>query len=90
MRLSIVMQAKRSYRKRCSLFFVQVFSNAKANNTIGDKDIDTFLEHPIRKQFQDVFPKEIFRLSSHRELDFSIELIIGSSPTSKAPYRIST
>lgn len=37
-----------------------------------------------------MFSIESLELHYHRELDFSIELMLGETPTSKAPYRMST
>jgi len=37
-----------------------------------------------------VFLAEILELLLHREVDFSIELMLGETPTSKEPYRMST
>ena len=39
-------------------------------------------------EFTDVFPEEIPGLPPRRELDFTIELILGVVPSSKAPYRM--
>lgn len=33
---------------------------------------------------------EVLGLPPHREIDFSIELVLGATPTSMAPYRMST
>jgi hypothetical protein len=37
-----------------------------------------------------VFSEEVPRLSLKRDLDFSIDLLLGVVPTSKVPYRMST
>ena len=39
-------------------------------------------------EFANVFPKELPFLSPHREMDFSIELYLGTDPISIAPYRM--
>ena len=39
-------------------------------------------------EFNDVFPKELPRLPSERELDFPIEIKLGLDPTSNVPYRM--
>ena len=39
-------------------------------------------------EFIDVFPEEIPGLPPWRELDFTIELVPGTVPSSKAPYRM--
>ena len=54
------------------------------------EDADVLSKYPVLQQFQDVFPTEILEFPPHREVNFSIELILGVAPTSKAPYRMST
>ena len=39
-------------------------------------------------EFTDVFPEEIPGLPPRRELDFTIELVPGVVPRSKAPYHM--
>lgn len=39
-------------------------------------------------EFPDVFLNEIPRLPPIREIDFTIELVPGTTPISKAPYRM--
>jgi len=41
---------------------------------------------PVVCEFKNVFPKELSKLAPQREIDFEIELILGSQPISKAPY----
>ncbi|XP_073153306.1 uncharacterized protein [Henckelia pumila] len=43
---------------------------------------------PVVSEFDDVFPDEISGLPPFREVDISIELISGTLPISKAPYRM--
>ena len=42
------------------------------------------------QEFRDVFPDEISGLPPKRDIDFTIELVPGVAPVSKAPYRMST
>eukprot|EP00253_Pinus_taeda_P004224 PITA_04224 len=44
----------------------------------------------ILQQFQDVFLEDISEFPPHKEVEFSIELVLGATPTSKAPYRMRT
>jgi len=37
-----------------------------------------------------VFPDEIPGLPPKRDIDFTIELVLGAAPVSKTPYRMST
>ena len=43
---------------------------------------------PIVREFPDVFPKDLSGLPPDREIEFSIDLLPGFSPISKAPYRM--
>lgn len=48
------------------------------------------LDHPILQEYADVFPSEIPGMLPKRDIDFSIDLILGAEPISKAPYRMTT
>nr|GFD39985.1 putative reverse transcriptase domain-containing protein [Tanacetum cinerariifolium] len=43
---------------------------------------------PIVFEFPDVYPDELPGIPPAREFEFSIELIPGVEPISKAPYRM--
>ncbi|WRX25667.1 Retrotransposon gag domain - like 10 [Theobroma cacao] len=45
-------------------------------------------EIPIVREFPDVFPEDPPNLPLDREIDFSIDLVPGTGPISKAPYRM--
>jgi len=75
------LQMKRSVMKGCKVFFVHVINDEKEYN-------DNLVYIPFIKDFADVFPEEIPGLPPKRELDFSIELVPGTVPVSKAPYRM--
>ena len=47
-----------------------------------------FDDIPILQDFLDVFPREILGLPPKRDMDFTIELIPGFVPNSKAPYQL--
>ena len=40
------------------------------------------------KDFLDVFPEELLGLPPEREVDMSIEILFGTAPNSRAPYRM--
>nr|GFA69657.1 hypothetical protein [Tanacetum cinerariifolium] len=58
--------------------------------TIHDttSDIPSIHDQPILSEFPDVFPDELPGIPLVREVEFSIELISGAKPISKAPYRM--
>jgi len=41
-------------------------------------------------EFEDVFPDEVPGLPPNREVEFSIDLVTGTSPVSMAPYRMAS
>ena len=43
---------------------------------------------PVVKEFPDVFPYDLPGLPPEREIDFKIELALGTKPISRAPYRM--
>ena len=52
-----------------------------------DKDVK-LEDIPIVRDFLDVFPGELHGLPPKREVEFTIELVLGTTPISKAPYRM--
>nr|GFB75726.1 putative reverse transcriptase domain-containing protein [Tanacetum cinerariifolium] len=47
-------------------------------------------DQPIVSEFLDVFPDELPGIPPVREVEFNIEIIPGSEPISKAPYRMAS
>jgi hypothetical protein len=45
-------------------------------------------KYPILKEFQDMFPKEIWGLSSRLDINLTIDLVPKVAPLSKAPYKM--
>nr|GFD15666.1 putative reverse transcriptase domain, aspartic peptidase domain protein [Tanacetum cinerariifolium] len=58
--------------------------------TIHDttSDVPSIHDQPIVSKFPDVFPDELPGIPPVREVEFNIELIPGSEPISKTPYRM--
>ncbi|XP_050916762.1 uncharacterized protein LOC127131922, partial [Lathyrus oleraceus] len=57
--------------------------------TLDTREKRTIEELPIVCEFAEVFPEDISDLPPKREVEFSIDLVPGTSPVSMAPYRIS-
>jgi hypothetical protein len=75
------MQLKKCYQKGCQLFAARVEE--------ASRDVVLNLEdHEILKDFKDVF-QEVPGLPPKRDIEFSINLMPGAAPVSKAPYRMS-
>ncbi|XP_012828508.1 PREDICTED: uncharacterized protein LOC105949735 [Erythranthe guttata] len=55
--------------------------------TLDEDKIDLF-KVPTDCKFPDVFPEDLPGLPPDREIEFEINLIPGSAPISKAPYRM--
>nr|GFB90244.1 putative reverse transcriptase domain, aspartic peptidase domain protein [Tanacetum cinerariifolium] len=60
--------------------------------TIPDttSDVPFIHDQPIVSEFPDVFPDKLPGIPPVREVEFSIELIPGVEPISKAPYRMAS
>eukprot|EP00253_Pinus_taeda_P028065 PITA_28065 len=70
-------------RKGCRVYAIQVgYANSK------DK-LASLNNIPIIQEFTDVFPEDIRGLLPRRNIDFTIELVPGAAPVSRAPYRMS-
>jgi hypothetical protein len=74
------LQARRMLRKGCRRYLA----------TVRDTQQDELkLENiPIVSEFPEVFPEDLPRLPPDREIEFSIDLLPGLGPISKAPYRM--
>jgi hypothetical protein len=76
------MQLKKCYPKGCQLYATWVEEESR--------DVVSNLEdHEVLKEFKDVF-QEVPGLPPRRDIDFSINLMPGAAPVSRAPYRMST
>ncbi|CAN6452104.1 unnamed protein product [Victoria cruziana] len=64
----------------CAAYLVQL------STTEGQ--VKSIAEIPVVNDFVDVFPDDLSGLPPEREVEFRIELIPGTSPISKAPYRM--
>ena len=47
-------------------------------------------EYLVLQEFRDVFPDEIPGLPRKRDIDFTIEIVLGVALVSKTPYQMST
>ena len=43
---------------------------------------------PVVNEFPDIFPKELPGIPPDREIEFTIDLIPGTSPIAQAPYKM--
>eukprot|EP00253_Pinus_taeda_P012142 PITA_12142 len=76
-------QLVKCVRKGCQVYAIQV-------GYVNSKDKSASLNNiPVIQEFTDVFPEEIPGLPPRRNIDFTIELVRGAAPVSRAPYRMS-
>ena len=74
------MQAQRFLRKGCESFLALVLDSRREQVNLENIH--------VVKEFPDVFPKELPRIPLEREVDLSIEVVHGTTPISRAPYRM--
>ncbi|XP_074356149.1 uncharacterized protein LOC141695837 [Apium graveolens] len=75
-----ILKAKKLLRQGCETYLARVVD--------VEKEVLNLDEIPIVKEFLDVFPDELPGLPPNREIEFSIDLVPGVEPVSKAPYRM--
>ena len=75
-----VMMARKMLRKSYPMYLAYV---------VEVRDDDMRLEDiPVVREFPDVFPDDLLGLPPDREIDFQIELALGTDLISRAPYKI--
>jgi hypothetical protein len=82
MREVLSLQLKKSYKKGCQIFVAHMEETPKYM-------MPNIENYAVLKEFEDVF-KEIPGLPPKRDIDLSINLMLGATPVSKTPYRMST
>ena len=73
------LRASSLLKKGCQGFLASVMSN---ESDLKLEDI------PIVREYPDVFPEDLPGLPPEKEVEFTIDLVPGTSPMSKAPYRM--
>ncbi|XP_074322876.1 uncharacterized protein LOC141659849 [Apium graveolens] len=79
-KLISALKASKLLSKGCDGYLAFVKDTSKDESRIED--------YPIVREYEDVFPDELPGLPPHREVEFTIELVPGVEPISKAPYRM--
>ena len=74
------MQARRFLKKGCEAFLALVLDSKR-----GQVNLEDIL---VIKEFFDVFSEELPGLPTKREVDLSIEVLHGTTPLSRTPYRM--
>ena len=74
------MKARRFLRKGCEAFLALI---------LDPKREQVNLENiPVIREFPDVFPEELPGVPPEREVNLSIEVVEGTTPISRTPYRM--
>ena len=76
------LQIKRAVRKGCKAYAVIITDEENKNKTDKLKLEDI----QVLREYANVFPEEIMGLPPKRDLDFTIGLVPGAIPSSKALY----
>jgi hypothetical protein len=61
---------------------------SKVNPMVFNLDARTIEEVPIVQEYPDVFPEELPGMPPDRDIEFIIDLIPGTAPIAKRPYRM--
>ena len=75
-----VMQANKMLRKACQGYLVYAIESPNGEMQLA--------KVPVVNEFFDVFPEDLPGLPPDREIEFEIELALGTEPISIAPYRM--
>ena len=75
------LKAQRMMEKGCQAFLASI-TNVERETPLKVGDVRVIQEFP------EVFPDDLPGLPPNREIDFTIELVPGTEPISKAPYRM--
>ncbi|KAA0042469.1 Transposon Ty3-I Gag-Pol polyprotein [Cucumis melo var. makuwa] len=77
-----VMKAEKLLRKGCIAFLAHIV--VVQREKLKPEDV------PMVKEFLEVFPDDLSGLPPDREIEFTIELLPGTTPISQAPYRMAS
>ena len=75
------MHASRLMQQGCQAYLAYLLNPSETITSL--QDIPVVCEYP------DVFPEELPGMLPVREIDFFVELVPGTAPVSRAPYRMS-
>jgi hypothetical protein len=65
--------------------------NIYAILALNKKGVVKCLEQlPVVREFVDIFPKELPGMPSERELEFTLDIKLGTEPIARTPYHMST
>ena len=68
--------------------YVEVIVQAQPTATVNQLDGDANEQDRVVEEFLDVFPNDLLGMPLDRDIEFIIELLPGTTPIAKRPYRI--
>ena len=74
------MEARRFLRKGCEAFLALILDSKR--------ELVNFKNIPVIRELPDVFPEELLGVPPEREVDLFIEVVQGTTPLLRAPYRM--
>ncbi|XP_031111767.1 uncharacterized protein LOC116015734 [Ipomoea triloba] len=77
----LTMQGLRKYVRQGCEAYLCLIQDAE----VEELEIDQI---PIVREFPDVFPDDLTEMPPEREVEFTVDLVPGTSPISRAPYRM--
>ncbi|GJX99001.1 reverse transcriptase domain-containing protein [Tanacetum coccineum] len=81
-RLNLIscIKTKRYISRGCQVFIIQVMEKKSDEKRLEDI--------PVVREFPEVFPEDLPGLPPVRQVEFQIDLIPGTAPVARAPYRL--
>ena len=67
---------------------VEVVVQAQPTATVNQLDGDAHKQDRVVEEFSDVFPDDLPGMPPDRDIEFIIELLPGTAPIAKCPYRM--
>ncbi|KAL4035631.1 hypothetical protein IC575_004334 [Cucumis melo] len=77
---SLILKAEKLLRKGCITFLAHVVVVQREKLKLEDV--------PMVKEFLDVYSDDLSGFPPDREIEFTIELLLGTTPISQVPYRM--
>ncbi|WVZ51906.1 hypothetical protein U9M48_003006, partial [Paspalum notatum var. saurae] len=74
--------------KSRKVMHIHLPSHKHSSHTVNATEAQLIEKIPVVSDFPDVFPEELPGLSPDRDVEFAIELVPGTAPISRRPYRM--
>ncbi|WVZ97895.1 hypothetical protein U9M48_043398 [Paspalum notatum var. saurae] len=74
--------------KSGKVMHIHLLSHKHSSHTVNATEAQLIEKIPVVFDFPDVFPEELLGLPLDRDVEFAIELVPGTAPVSRRPYRM--